>query len=244
MRAVKLIEYDLKPHIEDDQVTAIQVDPVSTKIVISLKKTGQCCEILLTQNIMKSSFLKNSVTTCIELCPMRVVEQGQDDAAKITVIRFAQTQNSQVLLILGYSNGRIKIINARSHKVIMNMKSLNDQSAVTALDVCLEGANLKIYCGTQSGHVVQILINNKESKVVKGKQICLQPIKQITSDGADTLFILSSRQILSLDKQTFSVKQKFDIQNQKALNPKDSFSQFALVNLDGKNKALACFLQT
>ncbi len=83
-------------------------------------------------------------------------------------------------LILAFSSGRLKIINLKSTKVMFNMRCVNDENGgITALDSEMSSNNetLNIFAGSSKGHIVHIVLNSKDTRLVKAKQIGMSKIK-------------------------------------------------------------------
>eukprot|EP00347_Sterkiella_histriomuscorum_P005911 403354799 len=241
----EILRIDLKQFIFDDRVTSLYVDKRHKRILISLSNSVTC-EVILQQTLIKTDKFKTEMQV-INVEPLSI--RDIDPNEKITVTKTAYHNQRQNLLIQGFSNGRLKITNLKSNKIVFNVRCMNDDSAISCIETqsSSSGDQINIVCGTSNGCMVQICLNNKETKIVKSKQISLFKIKFIilTENHTSLLYVLTEKQLFALDKQTFSIKFKYEL-NPKDVSQKEKFKTFSLMKLtEGKSAqySIACLLQ-
>jgi hypothetical protein len=120
--------------------------------------------------------------------------------------------SKSTLLIQGFISGRLHILNLKTSKPLFNLRCVNDDSKITALTSTLSHNNdtLHVFAATNSGYLVHVIINSKETKLVKSKQIALEKIRSLQVLG-EMLYVMTERKVMGVNFQSFGIEVKYEL---------------------------------
>ncbi|CDW85599.1 UNKNOWN [Stylonychia lemnae] len=239
-KSTQILCINLQEHIQDEKITQLIVDAENQMIQISTSGSD-VFEIKMTQGL----FIREKEK--LEIPQIDIQKQNlkdQESSERLTIFKQVDHNSKQKLMILGFNNGRVKIINTKSYKVIFNVRCMNDENAITTLETVKSssGESTSIYIGTGSGHLLHIQINSKETKIIKSKQLSIFKIRQLIVSDNNMIYAISDKQLFCVEKQSFNIKYKYEL-NSKELSKKEVFKSFSLMKLNESQSSIVCFLQ-